>query len=70
MPADTAASKQPARPSNTPQAVTEYSWEGRVLDSNATPIPKVGNVFKPTTPDQIACLEHLVTAGIVKKTAP
>jgi hypothetical protein len=76
---DTAASlmaaKHPVRPSNAvdsevvdAQATDIYTWEGRVLDSHATPIPKVGNVFKPISDDQVACLEHLVTAGIVIKT--
>lgn len=69
------ATKHPARPSNevdndvvADHAAYEYSWEGRVLDSRANPIPKEGNVFKPVNDDQVAILEHLVTSGIVIKT--
>lgn len=76
---DTVASilseKHPTRASNATDAGTvanhtewEYSGAVNVFDDNATRIPKVGNVFKPTTLDQVACLEVQVTRGLVTKT--
>lgn len=77
---DTAASilaaRHPARASNayhagtvSDHAVYEYTAVniGKVLDDCGTKIPMVGNVFKPTTLDQVAKLDEQVTFGNVVK---
>jgi hypothetical protein len=44
-----------------------YTGDFRVLGSNAAPIPKEGDVYKPENEDHVAMLEYQVTQGRVTK---
>lgn len=50
-------------------SIPEIVYEGdfRILNKNATPIEKVGNLYKPKDASEIECLEYQVTQSRISK---